>query len=252
MTTDDSRSPRPGAFPTTHWSVVINAGRGSEKDVRRALESLCGQYWYPLYKFIRRQGRTHHQAEDCTQAFLAKLLASDGVARARPERGRFRTFLLASLRNFMVNDWQRERAEKRGGGKALLPLEFEQAGERFDREPVDPGLTPEQEFDRNFARDMISNAIRHLRLEYEASGRGRVFAALRPLLLGNSGGAPHDELAPKAGLTTRAFTVALERLRRRFGERLRRDVAQTVSSEAEVDAELRHLIAAWSSTASAE
>ncbi len=117
MTTDDSRGPRlPGAFPTTHWSVVINAGKGSEKDVRRALESLCGQYWYPLYKFIRRQGRTHHQAEDCTQAFLAKLLASEGVARARPERGRFRTFLLASLRNFMVNDWQRERAEKRGAG----------------------------------------------------------------------------------------------------------------------------------------
>ncbi len=232
--------------------MVINAGKGSETDARVALESLCGQYWYPLYKFIRRQGRTHHQAEDCTQAFLAKLLASEGVARARPERGRFRTFLLASLRNFMVNDWQRERAEKRGGGTAPLPLEFEQAGERFEREPVDPALTPEQEFDRNFARDMISNAIRQLRSEYEAGGRGPVFAALRPLLLGNSGGQSHDERARQIGMTAHAFTVALQRLRRRFGERLRLDVAQTVSSEADVDAELRHLIAAWSSAVSPE
>ena len=161
--------------------MVLNAGKGSESQARAALESLCRQYWYPLYTYVRRRGRTHHEAEDCTQEFLARLLASAGVARARPERGRFRSFLLASLRNFLTKEWQRGKAEKRGGGHALLPLEFDTAGERFAREPVDPGLTPEQAFDRNYALEMISRAIDAIRAEYGKSGRGELFAALGPL-----------------------------------------------------------------------
>jgi len=233
-----------GDFPSTQWSMVLRAGEGSDSQVRSALESLCRQYWYPLYTFVRRQGRTHHEAEDCTQEFLARLLAAGGVARARPERGRFRTFLLTSLRNFLINDWQRRQAAKRGGGEAPLSLEFETAEARFAHEPVDPGLTPEQAFDRNWALGLIDRAVATLRDEYEKNGRGKLFAALGPLAWNNSTQETHAELAEQLGMNTHAFTVALQRLRRRLGERLRLDVAQTVADEADVDAELRHLIAA--------
>jgi DNA-directed RNA polymerase specialized sigma24 family protein len=222
--------------------MVLHAGEGSDSEAHGALESLCRQYWYPLYTFIRRQGRTHHEAEDCTQAFLARLLASDGVARARPERGRFRTFLLTSLRNFLVNEWQRGQAAKRGGGQAPLPLEFDTAGERFSREPADPGLTPEQAFDRNYALDMIYRAIEGLRAEYEKTNRGELFAALRPLVWGNSSPESLAQKAGRLGLKAHAFTVALQRLRQRLGERLRLEVLQTVADESEVDGELRYLI----------
>jgi RNA polymerase sigma factor (sigma-70 family) len=242
--------PAHGEFPSTQWSMVLRAGEGSDSQVRSALESLCRQYWYPLYTFVRRQGRAHHEAEDCTQEFLARLLAAGGVARARPERGRFRTFLLASMRNFLVNEWQRAQTAKRGGGQAPLPLEFDVAEERFAREPADPGLTPEQAFDRNWALGMIDRAVAALRAEYEKTGRGALFAALGPLVWSNTGKDSHAELAAQLGMNTHAFTVALQRLRQRLGERLRLDVAQTVADEADVDAELRYLIAAVSGTVS--
>jgi DNA-directed RNA polymerase specialized sigma24 family protein len=254
---DEDPFPRPsgilaprGAFPSTQWSMVLHAGAGSESLARTALESLCRQYWYPLYTFVRRQGRSHHEAEDCTQEFLARLLASEAVARAKPERGRFRTFLLASLRNFLVNEWQRGQAVKRGGGLAPLPLEFDTAGDRFAREPVDPGLTPEQAFDRNYALDLIVRTLAALRDEYEQSDRGALFGALRPLLWGNSSPEKSADQAARLGISAHAFTMALQRLRRRLGERLRTEVRQTVDGEAEVETELRHLIAASGGAAS--
>lgn len=236
--------PQRGAFPTTKWSMVLHAGEGSESEVRSALESICRQYWYPLYMFVRRQGRTHHEAEDCTQEFLARLLASDGVARARPERGRFRTFLLASLRNFLAGEWHRGQAAKRGGGQSLLPLEFDTAGERFVREPQDPGLTPEQAFDRSYAIDMISCAIGATRSDYVKTGRGELFDAIQPLLWGNTGPESLAQQAGRLGMNPHALTVALQRLRRRLSEHLRAEVSQTVADEADVDAELRYLISA--------
>jgi DNA-directed RNA polymerase specialized sigma24 family protein len=231
-----------GEFPSTQWSMVVHAGNGSDSQARAALESLCRLYWYPLYKFIRLQGKTHHEAEDFTQAFLARLLACDGVARADPERGRFRTFLLSSLRNFMVSEWQRGNAEKRGGGVAPIPLEFEVAGERFENEPVDPRLTPEQAFDRNYAQDMICNALESVQAEYRASGRGELFAALKPILWDRSDPDSFSRKAQSLDMNPHALSMALQRARRRFGERLRANVAQTVALESDVDAELRHLI----------
>ena len=163
----DAFTPKPAArgsaFPTTQWSVVLHVGAESESKVRAALETLCRQYWYPLYVFVRRQGRAHHEAEDCTQEFLARLLDTAGMAHARPERGRFRTFLLTALRNFLTNEWHREHAAKRGGGQAMLSLDLEKAEERFTHEPVDPGLTPEQAFDRSWAHDLIDHALAELR-----------------------------------------------------------------------------------------
>lgn len=233
-----------GSFPTTHWSVVLQAGAGSESQAHAALETLCRQYWYPLYNFVRRHGRAHHEAEDCTQEFLARLLAADGLARAQPERGHFRGFLLTGLRNHLAKEWRATQAEKRGGGQAPLPLDFDAAGERFSREPADSGLTPEQAFDRAWAADLIAGTVAELRAEYEKSGRGALFAALVPLVWGHG---PAEGLAGPAatlGLNVHAFTVALQRLRRRLGDRLRARVAETVADPADIDRELRHLIAA--------
>ncbi|HRE82810.1 MAG TPA: sigma factor [Opitutaceae bacterium] len=247
---NDSTFPAPtafrSAFPTTHWTVVLRAGEGSDTQARAALESLCSQYWYPLYAFVRRQGRTRHEAEDCTQEFFARLLAGSTVAHARPERGRFRTFLLAALRNFLTNEWHRARAEKRGGGQTLFSLDLESADKRFAHEPVDPGLTPEQAYDRSWAIGLIDAAIADLREEYSKSGRGVQFAALQPLVWGNPANESLAEPAARIGMNAHAFTVALYRLRRRFGERLRAVVVETVADAKDVDGELRHLIAAVS------
>lgn len=249
-TTAEAAAPR-STFPTTQWSLVVHAGSESETQARAALESLCRQYWYPLYAFVRRQGRAHHEAEDCTQEFLARVLAGDAVARARPERGRFRSFLLTALRNFLTNEWHRAQAEKRGGGVAPLALELQGAEERFSCEPADPGLTPEQAFDRNWALGMLDRAMSRLQAEYAASGRGEIFAGLESFLWGNPTNEPSARAAERLGINSQSFTTALHRLRRRFGEGLREEVAATVAEGAEVDAELRHLIATVGKTSSA-
>jgi DNA-directed RNA polymerase specialized sigma24 family protein len=238
-------------FPTTHWSIVLNAGSASESEARTALETLCRQYWYPLYSFVRRQGHPHHEAEDCTQEFLSRLLASGGVTHARPERGRFRSFLFASLRHFLTNEWHRAQAAKRGGGAEHLPFELQDAEDRFACEPADPNLTPEQAFDRNWALGMLDGAMSRLRAEYEASGRGDIVAALGPFLWGNPADQPPIPAAERLGMNRHAFTMALHRLRRRFGERLREEVAATLADGTDVDAELHHLIAAVSDPPSA-
>lgn len=245
-----SASPGGGNFPTTQWSMVLHAGAGADIQGRSAMESLCRRYWYPLYAFIRRQGRLHHEAEDCTQEFLARLLTSGAVARARQERGRFRSFLLAALRNFLTDEWRCAQAAKRGNGQVPLPLEFDTAEQRYFREPVDPALTPEQTFDRNWAQGMIDHAVAELRNEYEKNGRGALFAALEPLVWHNPGPHSHAELAQRLSMNTHAFTVALQRLRLRLSERLRIEVAHTVADPADVDTELRYIIRALDGPAS--
>lgn len=243
-TPETSATPR-GSFPTTHWSVVVHAGAGSESQVRTALETLCRQYWYPLYAYMRRQGRAHHEAQDCTQEFFARLLASGGMAEARPERGRFRSFLLTALRNFLTNEWHRAQAAKRGGGAAHLPLDLPpDAADRFAREPADSGLTPEQAFDRNWALGLLAEATAALRDEYEKNGRGVLFAALGPLAWGDASESSLADHGERVGLNAPAFAVALHRLRRRLGERLRTRVAETVADGTDIDTELRHLIEA--------
>jgi len=243
-------SSKPGAFPTTHWSLVLHANADSASQAQIALETLCRLYWYPLYAYVRRQGRSHHEAEDCTQGFFSKLLAGDGVRRARPERGRFRTFLLTSLRNYLTNAWHHSQAEKRGGGCILLPLEFSEADEQFSREPVDPKLTPEQAFDHSWARGLIDGALQELRHDYEKSGRTLLFAALRPLVWDSVPPETLAKLAPQLEMSVHAATMALHRLRRRLSERVRAAVADTVADSTEVDAELRHLIASISNKTS--
>jgi RNA polymerase sigma-70 factor (ECF subfamily) len=213
-----------------------------------ALEALCRRYWYPLYTFVRRQGRPHHEAEDCVQEFITQLLARDGLQRAHPDRGRFRTFLLAGLSNFLTSDWRRSHAAKRGGGFASLPLTTPGFDTPSVQEPKDAGLNPEQAFDHAWALSMIDRAIAELRQDYETSGRAKIFAALSPLLWATENSELLAQHAAEAGLNVNAFTVALHRSRRRLGDRLRAMVAETVSSPEEIDAELRHLIDAINGT----
>lgn len=230
-------------FPTTHWSLVLNARSPADATVRTALEQLCGQYWFPIYAFIRRQGRTHHEAEDLTQGFFRHLIETNAVARARPERGRFRTFLLAAARNFLTNDWDRAQAAKRGGGLAPLPLDAARADARFTAEPVDPGLSPEQAFDRTWALGLVERALAELETEYAASGRGALFAALGPIVWGGGAVESLAETARQLGLNENALNVALHRLRRRLRERVEAEIAGTVADAAEIAEELRYLVA---------
>ncbi len=239
-------SPGGSQFPSTQWSLVLSAGAGTDTQAHAALESLCRRYWQPLYVFVRRQGRSHHEAEDATQQFLAQLLAADGLRRARPDRGRFRTFLLSGLRNHLTSEWRRTRAAKRGDGAVPLELgPFDAAG-AHTHEAIAPDLSPEQAFDRSWAQSMVDRAVLELRAEYQSSGRGPLFDAIASLIWGTSRDDDFPERATALGLTVNSFRVALHRARRRLGERLRAQVAETVADPAEIDAELRHLIAAIS------
>jgi RNA polymerase sigma-70 factor (ECF subfamily) len=232
------------AFPATQWSMVLCAGASTDTQARAALESLCRRYWHPLYAFVRRQGRDHHESEDCTQQFLAQLLAANSLQRATPERGRFRTFLLSALRNFLTTEWRRGQSAKRGGGLAPIPLDAPGPDSDLYREPRDPGLTPERAFDRAWALGLIDRAVADMRAEYVRGRRGAVFDALAPFIWGNGGPEMVAQQAALAGMSTPTFNVALHRARRQLGDRLRAQVAETVSDPSEVDAELYHLIAA--------
>jgi RNA polymerase sigma-70 factor (ECF subfamily) len=231
-------------FPSTHWSIVLQADGGDSPAANAALETLCRRYWYPLYGFIRRQGRTHHEAEDLAQAFFSHLLANAGIARARPARGRFRTFLLSALRNFMTNEWERARTAKRGGGQAPEPWEFRTADEQFRDETGAADLTPEQAFDRSWALGVIEQALADLSREYAASGRRQLFEALAPVVWGGGATEPLALQARRLGLNEGALKVALHRLRKRLRERLQDHVASTVADEGEIADELRYLIVA--------
>lgn len=232
------------SFPTTHWSTVLAAGSAAPADAQKALECLCAAYWYPLYSFIRRQGHSHHAAEDLAQEFLARLLANDAIAEARPERGRFRTFLLSALRNFLINEWQRNRTTKRGGAQPVSAGQFKAAEENFTRETVDPGLSPEQAFERNWALCVIDQALAVLRAEYAVNGREALFDAIVPGIWGGGAPEPQARQAERLGLSVTAFKVAVHRMRKRLREHLESQIRATVETDEEVAAELVHLIAA--------
>lgn len=229
-------------FPPTQWSLVLNAGAGADEEARSALETLCRQYWYPIYYFVRRQGRNHHEAEDSTQQFFARLLSTHAVETASPERGRFRTFLLSALRNFLTDEWRRSNTAKRGGGEAIASIDWARAEQRFAEEPADPSLTPDQAFERAWAAELLGRAMARLREEYESSGRGAVFAVLAPRLLNSGEASLGGQSSVEVGLNTHALSMALNRLRHRLGLRLREEVGATVAGGADIDAELRLLI----------
>lgn len=227
-------------FPRTHWSVVLSASDPDSPRGAEALEKLCRTYWYPLYAFVRRRGKSPADAQDLTQEFFARLLARHWLERADQARGRFRTFLLTALERFLANEWDKERALKRGGAQQFVPLDLADAETRYSSEPAGP-LTPEQVFERRWALILLDTVLEKLGLEYCAEGKADLFAALKPGLAGNPSSLAYPQLARILGLSESGVRVAVHRLRQRYRESLRAEIANTVASAEEVEAEMRHL-----------
>jgi RNA polymerase sigma-70 factor (ECF subfamily) len=225
-------------FVTTHWSVVVSAGQENSTKAREALELLCRQYWFPLYAYVRRRGYRPEDAQDMTQEFFARLLQHHWLARVDQVKGRFRTFLLTAMERFLANEWDKASAQKRGGGQS--PLSLDAAETLYGSEPPD-FKTPEQAFERRWALTLLETVLQRLEEEFSASGKAETFATLKPCLVGEREAVPYHELAQQLGQSEGALKVAVHRLRQRYRELLRAEIANTVSSENEIDAEMRHL-----------
>lgn len=232
------------AFSTTHWSVVRTARNSDSPGAAAALEQLCAKYWYPIYVFVRRRGYDFHEAQDLTQAFFAYLLGRQAFNQADRDKGKFRSFLLAALMNFLNNEWDKKQTLKRGGQRQIISLD-DTAEERYQHEPAGHA-TPETLFERRWALTLMEQVLARLQQEYAAGGKAELFAKLEPCLTAEASPGLYAERAPALGMTEGATRVALHRLRRRFGELLRQEIAQTVASPAEVEDEIRHLFAAIS------
>jgi RNA polymerase sigma factor (sigma-70 family) len=240
----DEREPR--AFATSNWSMIARAGATDSPGGRAALAQLCRAYWYPLYWFSRNCGLNQHDAEDLIQAFFEDLLERKAIARADAARGRFRTFLLSSLRNFHSHERARAGAFKRGGGREFISLDaLGEAEARFKHEPATE-ISPEKLFDQKWALSLLDTALGHLRREYAATGKEPWFDELKVVLWGGRGDVSYAEIARRLASTEGAVKVAVHRLRQRFKECLRGEIAQTVLDPAEIDDEMRHLLAAVS------
>jgi len=233
------------SFDHTHWSVVLAAGEGTDTEARAALSTLCQQYWYPLYAFVRRQGRNATDAQDLTQGFFLKLLEKDYLVQVDRRKGRFRTFLLTALRRFLANEWDEAHALKRGGGQVIVSIDDREAESRYQGE-LYHDITPEKLYDRHWALVLIEQALSKLKDEYEAEGKKELFDQLKIVLTEGKGVVSYAEMAATLGTTEGAIKVAAHRLRRRYARILRDEVAQTASCPDEVEEELGYLFAALS------
>jgi RNA polymerase sigma-70 factor (ECF subfamily) len=236
----DSRRSDIPRFDSTRWSIVLAAGVRSSPDAAVALEQLCESYWFPLYAFVRREGYQQAEAQDLTQGFFAALLQRDDLRNVQPDKGRFRSFLLAALKHFLINEWDRVRAQKRGGGQTVLSLDFDLAESKFGTQPGEL-TTPEFVFQRQWALTLLANVQEQLKSDMSANGRGDLYDALQPHLVGESGAEKYTELADHFGMTEAAVKMAMSRLRKRYRALLREAIAQTVSAEEEIDDEIRDL-----------
>ena len=228
-------------FRTTHWSVVLAAKAPDPSQAAEALEKLCCTYWYPLYAYVRREGHQPEDAQDLTQEFFLHFLERNAVGNVRPTAGKFRSFLLACLKNFLANERERAHAQRRGGGRPLLSLDSGDAETRYSLESAD-NRTPEAEFERRWAFALLERTMAELRREYSSGDKLRLFEDLQGFLPNGQETISRTDLAAKRSVSVGAIDVAVHRLRQRFGALLREQVAQTVSSEAEVEEEIRHLI----------
>ena len=227
---------------TTCWSAILLSAQSQAPGSEKAREEFCRLYWYPLYAFIRRRGYNPHDARDLTQGFFLFILDRKALKRATPERGKFRSFLLGSLKNYLSNVYQHENAIKRGGKIDFVSVDFSDGEDRYSRGPAD-SLTPEKIFDANWAMTLLGRAVERLKEEYSAQGKGKIFETLRPFLdLSGIASAPSYEVAAdQLKVTGASVKTLIHRLRKRYSETLREAVAQTVSDPGEVDDEIRSL-----------
>jgi len=227
-------------FTTTHWSVVLSAGEGNSQSAAEALERLCRTYWYPLHAFVRRSGYDPESAKDLTQSFFERLIEKDYLKNVDRAKGRFRSFLLAALKHFLANEWDRRQTIRRGGQYRFVGLD-ERCIEACEQQDAVSSLTPEKLYERRWALTVLGAAKAKLAAEYDASGKGQLFETLQVYLTGETGQAPYSEAASRLKLSTDAVKKAVERLRRRYGEFLRDEIAHTVAHPGEIEDEIRHL-----------
>jgi RNA polymerase sigma-70 factor (ECF subfamily) len=229
-------------FNTTRWSIVVAAGERSTAEAQQALAQLCEVYWLPLYIYARRRLASPEAAQDAVQGFFAELLERNIVAAADRERGRFRAFLLMSLKNFLATQWQKEHAQKRGGGRAALSLDWDAGETRYLLEPVD-SVTPERLYERQWALALLGDVLARLRREFEAAGKSGEFEALKGCITGDADAGGYAAIGERLGTSEGAARVAGHRLRGRYRELLRAAIADTVASPEDVDDEIRRLFA---------
>jgi RNA polymerase sigma-70 factor (ECF subfamily) len=229
----------PRVFATTHWSVVLAAGQESAP-AQRALETLCRAYWYPIYAYVRRKGYGPEEAQDLTQEFFARLIAKGHVRLADPHKGKFRSFLMATLDYFLAREWTRAHRQKRGGQFTFVSRDEYPPEERYQLEPAD-NHTPETNFLRQWALTVLKQAMSALERECQSNGKGPLFQAAKNLISGERDGATYAEISKRLNMAEGTTRVAVHRLRQRFGELLRSEVAHTLTREEEVDEELRYL-----------
>jgi RNA polymerase sigma-70 factor (ECF subfamily) len=232
-------------FVTTHWSVVLSASHSDSPKAGEALEKLCATYWYPLYAHVRRRGHDAEAARDLTQGFFAQTLSKGSIKSAEPGRGRFRTFLLTALDNYLHHQHRDSHTLKRGGGTELVSWDVQYAERRFSLEPAEDS-SPDREFDRRWALSILERVRTRLRNELSLASKAELFDLLRPYLLGDEDAVPYADIAAQLKMTVVAVKVTVHRLRKHYGELLRQEVSQTLADPADADQEIRHLIAALS------
>jgi RNA polymerase sigma factor (sigma-70 family) len=242
----DSEADSRGRFALTRWSVVLAVGASETTRARNALEELCRVYWQPIYAFVRREGHSPHDAQDLTQEFFARLLEKNSLAGLSPEKGRFRSFLLASVKHFLANEWDKARAQKRGGGARFLAIDAHSVETSCARELVE-NLAPDKVFERRWALALLQQVMTKLREEYTREGAATQFEALKTTLTGERRSVPYAEIASRLRTTEGAVKVAVYRLRQRYRALLREEIAQTVSGPEEVEDELKALFNALGS-----
>lgn len=240
MSSDEIVPGKSPHFATTHWSIVVSAGQQPSPDSRRALASLCEAYWQPLYAYARRRVPDVNEAQDLTQAFFAELLEKNYVGSATAERGRFRAFLLTAFKHFLSKQWEKAKAQKRGGGRAPISLNFVAADSSLRIEPA-AGLTAEQFYDQQFAIALLGQIMERLKSEFEAAGKTQLFEELKGFIIGDHAGATYGDVARRLDMTEGAAKMAASRMRRRYRDLLREEIAQTVNGPDEVDEEIRDL-----------
>lgn len=231
-------------FATTHWTAVLAAGRGGSPEAEVALEELCRTYWFPLYVYVRRQAPTREDAEDLTQAFVARFLEKNYLEKLTAQKGKFRAFLLAALKHFLANEWDRANRQKRGGGIAPLSLDWQDADARYQIEPVD-AASPDKLYDRAWAVTLLEKVLGRLRDENGGNDQEKFFEQLKGYLMVGTAAIPYSEAAIRLNLSEGAVRVAVHRLRRRYRELLREEIGQTLSDPAQVAEEMRTLFNAF-------
>jgi len=232
-------------FATTRWTLIRAAGERSKPEAQEALERLCQLYWFPIYAHFRRKGNAAEESADLTQAFFAHLLESDALDAAEPERGRFRSFLLTSATNFLANEYHKQTAQKRGGGKVIISIDLRDAEGRLLKDPAD-GHTAERAFERSWALALLDRVFTSLKTEYETSDRGQLFEGLYVFLAKGDQAKTYREAGHDLRMTEAAVKVAVHRMRKRFGEILREEIGQTVEKPEDIDEEITRLFEAVS------